>query len=401
LKSIKENITSIWVPDVDKNLHHSGPGTANVPVFYNPAMQFNRDVSILVIDRFLQEKEKTRVAGGKVTLLDGLAGTGIRMVRMGNELSSIKSGEISLVINDYNPIANKLILKNIEENDLSNASAPNKELNLLLLKNRFDYVDIDPFGSPIKFLDAGVRRLRNHGILAVTATDTATLFGRYPKTCKRRYDAWPCRTGFSHELGLRILVGCCIRTAAKYNIGLQPLLAHATDHYYRLYLRVVEGRSTADESTNEIGYVLQPRSSNRYKVIKQRELFTSSKQLAELTNDFKLKNKTDLNFAGPLWVGQLFDKEFLGGLKIQSIKFDDKTQLEKNLTLWLGEAEAPVGFYDVNKLSSEFKLSAPPMKKIITAVQDQGWQITRTHFKPNGFKTDAPFDELIDIIQNL
>ncbi|MCU0373510.1 MAG: ATP-binding protein, partial [Ignavibacteria bacterium] len=42
----------------------------------------------------------------------------------------------------------------------------------------FDYIDIDPFGSPCPFLDAAIKRLSRGGILAVTATDTSALAGK-------------------------------------------------------------------------------------------------------------------------------------------------------------------------------------------------------------------------------
>ena len=43
----------------------------------------------------------------------------------------------------------------------------------ILHSKGFDYIDLDPFGSPNIFLDSAVKRLGRNGILAVTATDTA------------------------------------------------------------------------------------------------------------------------------------------------------------------------------------------------------------------------------------
>ena len=54
----------------------------------------------------------------------------------------------------------------------------------------FDYIEIDPFGSPTDFLESSIVRLSRRGILAVTATDTAPLCGTYPNTCKRKYSYW-------------------------------------------------------------------------------------------------------------------------------------------------------------------------------------------------------------------
>jgi tRNA (guanine26-N2/guanine27-N2)-dimethyltransferase len=39
----------------------------------------------------------------------------------------------------------------------------------------YQWVDLDPFGSPIQFLDAALQSLSRTGVLEVTATDTACL----------------------------------------------------------------------------------------------------------------------------------------------------------------------------------------------------------------------------------
>ena len=68
----------------------------------------------------------------------------------------------------------------------------------------FDYIDVDPFGSPNPFLDAAIKRIARDGILAVTATDTAPLCGTYTNACRRKYWAVPLRNELMHEIGIRI-----------------------------------------------------------------------------------------------------------------------------------------------------------------------------------------------------
>ena len=399
MKIISEGETKIFVPSESTLNHNKGPGTANVPVFYNPAMEFSRDLSILMLEKFLTDLDKKYSSGPKIKLLDGLAGTGIRGVRIGKEIPSAQSPQVSIIINDFNPLAFKLISKNIELNKLINAESTKKDLNGLLSKNRFNYIDVDPFGSPIEFLDASTRSLRNNGLLAVSATDTAPLFGRYPTTCLRRYDAWSGRTAFSHELGPRILIGCCVRIAARYNLGLIPLLTHATDYYYRIYLKGVRSRGAASEAIEEIGYVRQFNNSNKFEVILRNDLHqTSFMGLTQITNDRKLN---DSRLIGPLWLGKLYSREFIDGLDIGPHKLGTKKDLTKMLAIWLEEVGAPPGFYDANKLSSELKLSTPPLSSIINSLKKNGFFASHTHINPNAFKTDADFDEVVSILKEL
>lgn len=50
-------------------------------------------------------------------------------------------------------------------------------------ENRFDVIDLDPYGCPSIFLDAGVQSVADGGLLLVTATDMAILAGNSPETC--------------------------------------------------------------------------------------------------------------------------------------------------------------------------------------------------------------------------
>ena len=59
--------------------------------------------------------------------------------------------------------------------------------------------------SPVGFIDSALRSIKNGGIIACTATDTATLCGVYPKVCIRRYGAIPFHSVVMKEIGLRIL----------------------------------------------------------------------------------------------------------------------------------------------------------------------------------------------------
>ena len=136
-----------------------------LPVFYNPAMALNRDISVLLLRAL--GKKRMRVA-------DILAGSGVRGIRLLRELG--KGAIESMAINDGSKDAARLIKKNLILNGLGGnkkITVMNKDANLVLLESSgFDYIDVDPFGSPVPFLDAACRRISGGGILAVTATDT-------------------------------------------------------------------------------------------------------------------------------------------------------------------------------------------------------------------------------------
>ena len=344
---IVEGKTKIVVPKV---LHTKGPGKKG-GVFYNPVMEFNRDVSVMVLN-----------ALNKKNILDGLAGTGIRGVRIANEIGG------NVVIDDGNKEAYKIIKRNIKLNNLGNVVAENKKINTLLSENRYDYIDIDPFGSPACFIDSAMQSIRKNGVIGITATDTATLCGVYPKTCLRRYSATPLKTGYAKEIGLRLLIGFCIREGAKYDSGFKPLLGHSTDHYFRVYLQAEKGVKKADKCMEKIGYVLHDFKTGERKICKEAD-----------------KN---YSIAGPLWIGKLFDKKFLNKIEIKDY-FGTKKRIIKMLGLWKDEANASALYYEVNNIAKMVKTSPLPMAKILKLLSS-----SRTHFSPTAFKTDAGIEEI-------
>ena len=76
------------------------------------------------------------------------------------------------------------------------------------VKDRFNLIDLDPYGSPAPFLDSAVQAVSDGCLLCVTAMDMAVLCGNSPETCYTKYGAIALKTGSCHEFALRILLKC-------------------------------------------------------------------------------------------------------------------------------------------------------------------------------------------------
>ena len=163
---IQEGPTRLIVPE-----DHSagGPGKINDSVFFNEQMAFNRDVSVMFLRAFDKE----------MTVADAMTATGSRAVRIAHEVP-----KTSVTANDISSYAIPYIEENIRINDLDNCTASNRNLHSLLAEHVFDYIDIDPFGSPMPFLHSSIIGCRRNGYLAITATDTAPLAGAHRDKCE-------------------------------------------------------------------------------------------------------------------------------------------------------------------------------------------------------------------------
>jgi len=345
----KEGGVKLVIPDPKKYKL-----TAKAPVFYNPAMQLNRDISILLLKSV---KPKVQSA------VDLLAATGIRGLRMKEEAKVQR-----VYINDASPTAFKFIKLNAKLNHLSITPSNLRAHEFLATRYRmpdakFGYVDIDPFGTPVPFLDAGVKAIieNRSGIIAVTATDTSALCGTYPAACLRKYGSRPLYNYLMNEVGLRILVKKVQEVAAQYDIALKPVFAHTTRHYMRCYLQAERGAEATD------------------KILKQIGMFQG---------------------AGPMWLGQLYDVALVEKMHGEALKAKSISEETRHF-LYMISQEAPiqtVGFFDL----AEMKLhQVPKINDVISKLQSLGFEAARTHFSATGIKTNASENEFKKILKKV
>ena len=207
-------------------------------VFYNPEQELNRDVTIAAL-RAVRDREPAE------TYLDAMTASGIRGVR-----AAADGWDVTCL--DVDPASVDLARANFRSNDLTGAVRA-RDANVDLHRNRYDVVDIDPFGTPIPFVDAAIRGTGR--LLCVTATDTAPLCGAHFDAGVRRYSAVPRNTEYHAEMGVRILLSAIARTAARYDTAIAPRLTHATRHYVRTYLELERGAREANASIDGLGFV--------------------------------------------------------------------------------------------------------------------------------------------------
>jgi tRNA (guanine26-N2/guanine27-N2)-dimethyltransferase len=334
---------AIFYTDAD----HKDKISKKLEVFYNPVMKTNRDLTILFMKTFYKINKKKLAVGLP------LAGSGVRGIRF---LLEAKECIKSLDMNDYDKTAVKNIKKNLRLNKIK-ARISNQDANLFLLEDRgYDFIDLDPFGSPNKFLENSIRSLSRGGILAVVATDTAALTGTYPKTTKWKYWAKSILTPEKHEIALRILIRKVQLVGSQYERALIPIFSYAKDHYYRII------------------FVCKKSKSEAVKIIDNHKMYTP--------NFFKQE-------VGPLWVGQLQDKKLLR----EMIK---SSELHKEFLQLLLEEEKIniVGFIDIHEYMKKNKKQGLSHNKVIEKLHKKGFKAARTHFSYKGIKTNADIKKI-------
>jgi tRNA (guanine26-N2/guanine27-N2)-dimethyltransferase len=364
---------------------------SKAPVFYNPVMELNRDLAVLVLQAY-QRKIKR-----KISVCEPLTGCGLRGIRFAVEVEGVRK----TVLNDINQQAFRLASYNVQLNSLAkHITVRKKEANLILSsysapRKRFDAIDIDPFGSPVPFLDSAVRALRDKGLLALTATDMASLCGVHPKACIRKYGGKPLRTEYCHELAARLLAGCLTAVAAKHDIGVSPIFTHRGEHYIRVYATAKYGAKSADESVKNMGYVLHCFTCLHRETVKGLFEILRPRECSECGSK--------LSVAGPLWLGSLFDTSFCDMMEkeIQSRKLKLGGKIRKMLALIKDESDGPPTYFVVDEMCDVLNLPVPRVNDVVESLRKAGFHASLTHFNSRGIRSDAPAGKIAQILRQL
>ncbi|HME87491.1 MAG TPA: hypothetical protein VKE88_03700 [Candidatus Nanoarchaeia archaeon] len=343
MKSITEGLATIEVSEQSKI-------SKKLEVFYNPVMKVNRDITVSLLNA---------VPNKNMRIADIMSGTGVRSIRFAKEL---KKGKVEkLFVNDMSSIdkAKKNFKKNKAKAEFSSLDAN----EFLVTGSGFDYIDIDPFGTPIEFLDNALKRIARDGILGVTATDTSALCGTYPSACVRKYWATPCINGFMHESALRILIRRVQLIGAQHDKACIPILSYAKDHYVRIFFKCIKGKEKVDEILKQHAFILFNPKTLAY------EVSTSN-------------TKKDHVAIGPLYVGSLSDKSLLKKMKTPS---EEAQKLLKSLL----EEKDIVGCYDIHDLCGLLRVETPSFENLLKKTNG-----TRTHYNGYAIKTTKTVEEI-------
>jgi tRNA (guanine26-N2/guanine27-N2)-dimethyltransferase len=342
-------------------------------VFFNDEMKLNRDLSQVAAEVFRDQTDIEEFVAG-----DMLSASGIRGFRY-SEVAD------KLILNDTNPEAVESIRKGLEANDIE-AQVYNKDANVLMSENwkRFNLLDIDPFGPFTSFLDSAARSMNYTGFIGLTATDNSAASGSYPTVCERRYGSKPLRNSFMHETGLRIYIKEVFRNFARYDKCFDPKLCFQHRHYARVMGRVTESKKRTNRTIENIGYLS----------------FCPQCRWRKLERVPECKNcGSDVKHAGPLWTGKLSDSRFTEKMmeKIPE-EWEDSREFLERLD---AEAEMRVPFYDLHEMSSSVDVSVPKRDRFIEKLRQKGYPVSRTHFEPTGFRTEAHIEDIRQVLESL
>ncbi|XP_077380885.1 tRNA (guanine(26)-N(2))-dimethyltransferase isoform X2 [Festucalex cinctus] len=422
-------------------------------VFYNPVQEFNRDLTCAVITEFSREvlaqrgvkvlvageeervvaslSDEADVQDGKAAveeeafvtatagqkcesglrILEGLAASGLRSVRFALEVPGLQS----VTANDFSYKAAALIARNAEYNkvgELLRASC--KDASMLMYEmrgknDRYDVIDLDPYGSPSSFLDAAVQSVSEGGLLCITCTDMAVLAGNSSETCYSKYGSVSIKAKYCHEMALRIILHSLDRHANVYQRYIQPLLSVSVDFYVRVFVRVFTGQATVKNSASKRALIYNCVGCGSFHLQKMGRRTNNGKNMKYSAATGPPVGSTCEHcgqrhqLGGPIWAEAIHDRAFvqkvLTAVSGNPSRFGTSKRIEGMLSMVIEELEDTPLYYTVDSLSSTLHCNTPPLLKFRSALLHAGHRVSLSHACKNAIKTDAPPAAIWDILR--
>ncbi len=356
----REGGTTLLLPEFEPG--QKGPARRQV-LFYNPAMALSRDLTVALV------KEEGRQQGRRLSVWDAHAATGVRGLRLLYETQAVDR----LLATDTQPAACLVARENAQREGSGRMEVREHDARIPP-GERFDWVDIDPFGTPAPYLSTGIETTEEGGILAVTATDMAVLAGPETRTCETRYGAWPVRGYLAREGALRVLLAALSREARAQGRRVHPMLSFISGYFVRVHVRVTSP-SRGPGSEDPIGMVPYP--------------------------GYDGPPLHQLHPAGPLWLGPIQDPGFVANVR-SSLPTSLSPKAVQTLDLIQAESAIERPFYhETGVLSKRLHLASPPSLDTIFAVlRGAGYLAERTHAAPSGWRTSAPLGALESLFRS-
>lgn len=406
-----------------------------------------------------QKSEVTKVqTGPRFRILDALSATGLRALRYAHEIPYVSA----VVANDMNPSAIESMKLNVEHNGLASKITPNLDNAIghmyrvayaepgthgpQHVNQKYDVVDLDPYGTAAPFIDAALQSLNEGGLLCVTCTDSGVFASTgYCEKTWSLYGGAPIKGPHMHEGGLRLIINSVATAAAKQGLAIEPLLSLSIDFYIRTFIRV--RKSPADvkflfgKTMDVLGcdhgcgaWTINMRGRNTKQIGKNEQVWWKHTIGQGPPVDHLCEHcGSKRHLAGPMWAGPIHNAAFVGKIledleTVDPEVYKTKPRIEGMLSTALEELQVndevlsykPSSqrsdseeivpkvppetldlhpfFFNPSAVSKAIHCVAPPDAAIRGALRHAGYRATRSHCQAGSIKTDAPWSAIWHIM---
>jgi tRNA (guanine26-N2/guanine27-N2)-dimethyltransferase len=107
-----------------------------------------------------------------------------------------------------------------------------------------------------------------------------------------------------------------------------------------------------------------------------------------------------LEVAGPLWIGRLFDKEFVKTMQEEIPNFTVDKRCEKTLQKCFAESDLPATYFTLDEIAAKMKRAPIALEKMLENLEKNGFTSSPTSLNPTGFRTNCNMNQICKIFTN-
>ena len=384
----------------EKQLERHGKGPADRAhrsAFHNPAMADCRTRSVLLMDYMLDDEWFNKP---KIYTIDALCATGSRINRWLTELPKEKADRLLITGADLDQEALEYAQQNCPGVEFRN-----EDSRQVLLSSGWQWFDIDPFGSPVPFLDSAMQSSARRAVMEITATDTAALTGSSARACLRRYGAKIRTDQMAHDSAIRLLMATVARTAAQHDRCIIPLLSSWDSHHIRVSVKVHRSIQAANVLEDQLGWRVAMPTIEELQASCDAGLHPQGNEgeqpfcLLPFSHPIR---RDDRRISGPLWTGPLFDQDVLASMTVERAVALCGDTAEPAVRHWMDESElATVPSLIITDMLPKFcEVTGPPkIVDLVTGLKEAGYKAAVARWGAPAIRTDAPWPVVLKITE--
>ncbi|KAH9073330.1 hypothetical protein Ae201684P_015144 [Aphanomyces euteiches] len=351
-------------------------------VFLNAHQALQRDLTVLLLRELSARRTQT------VSILDAMAGTGIRAIRYAMEVPNVQ-----VVANDLSPEATTLTRANVSTNGVAHLVSISEMDAVDVMwshRHRFNVIDLDPFGSCATFLPSALATIAPGGLVCATDTDLQTLLGKTTHSHMQsysQYGALPVSAAYSKELAIRIVLGNAATVARQARRSIRPILCTALEFFVRVHFQVLDEPHHCLEVPLAILHQCLRCAYFAVHSIGQKDGGADIAATCPICS-------SQLQIGGPFWSGPIHDENILK----QALQHAGQLGSAAKLVESILDESADLFYYSLPQLFRPFKIVVPRLSVFRNALMSLNKTVHSTHLEATAFKTNATALEVYSVV---
>lgn len=190
-----------------------------------------------------------------------------------------------------------------------NVSFVKQDTNVLLHSDKkYNFVYLECYGPAVCYLEAACHAVCHRGIICIVSTDLSTLYNKSPDRVRRIYGGMTMKVEYMKELAVRLIVASAIRSAARWNRGIEVLFSHVDESAITVVVRVLKGATHADRCLDNVQKIAHCRVCNYRCFIPEKLYYHHQPEILDClcVKSTPFNTQPPIVMLGPAYAGPIF-----------------------------------------------------------------------------------------------